>query len=195
LDCDGGNYTKWGQEAAPVIGVEVFVVRASNVDNLDGAFTALAQRKARAVIIGSDTFFSSQRSRIAALAARRSLPTMGTSRLEAEAGGLMCYGANIPGVYCQAGVNAGQILKGANPANLPVQLPIKFDLVINLQTAKSLGLEVPPTLIARADEVIEEAYALIEQMYPELPKIELFARQARPGWSQWGNEIAWAAAE
>jgi ABC-type uncharacterized transport system substrate-binding protein len=92
---------------------------------------------------------------IAALAARRSLPTMGTTRIEAEAGGLMCYGANIPGVYRQAGVYAGQILKGANPANLPVQLPIKFDLVINLQIAKTLGVEVPPTLLARADEVIE----------------------------------------
>jgi putative tryptophan/tyrosine transport system substrate-binding protein len=143
------------QEAAQGLGVQVFVVRASKADDLDGAFTTLVQHQARAVIVGSDTFFTSQRSQISLLAARQSLPTMWVTRIEAEAGGLMCYGANIPNVYRQAGVYAGQILKGAKPANLPVQLPIKFDLVINLQTAKALGVEVPPTLLARADEVIE----------------------------------------
>jgi putative tryptophan/tyrosine transport system substrate-binding protein len=126
------------QEAAQGLGVQVFVVRASKADDLDGAFTTLVQHQARAVIVGSD-----------------SLPTMWVTRIEAEAGGLMCYGANIPNVYRQAGVYAGQILKGAKPANLPVQLPTAFDLIINLQTAKALGLQVPPTLLARADEVIE----------------------------------------
>jgi putative tryptophan/tyrosine transport system substrate-binding protein len=143
------------QDAAQGLGVQVFVVRASKADDLDSAFTTLAQHEARAVIVGGDTFFTSRRSQISLAAARRSLPTMWVTRIEVEAGGLMSYGANIPNVYRQAGVYAGQILKGAKPANLPVQLPIKFDLVINLQTAKALGLTVPDSLLARADEVIE----------------------------------------
>ena len=143
------------QDAAQGLGVQLFVVRASKADDLDSAFTTLAQHEARAVIIGGDTFFTSRRSQISLSAARRSLPTMWVTRIEVEAGGLMSYGANIPNVYRQAGIYAGQILKGAKPANLPVQLPIKFDLVINLQTAKALGLTVPDSLLARADEVIE----------------------------------------
>jgi putative ABC transport system substrate-binding protein len=143
------------QQAAQRLGVQVFVVRAGEADHLDDAFTTVGQRQAGAVIVGSDTFFTSPRSQISLLAARRSLPTMLVTRIEVEAGGLMSYGANIPDVYRQAGVYAGQILKGAKPANLPVQLPTKFDLVINLQTAKALGLKVPPTLLARADEVID----------------------------------------
>jgi putative ABC transport system substrate-binding protein len=143
------------QEAAQGLGIQTFIVGAGNTDDLDGAFTALAQRQARAVIVGGDTFFTSRRGQISLSAARRSLPTMWVTRIEVEAGGLMSYGANIPDVYRQAGVYTGQILKGAKPANLPVQLPTKFDLVINLQTAKALGLEVPPSLLARADEVIE----------------------------------------
>jgi putative tryptophan/tyrosine transport system substrate-binding protein len=143
------------QDAAQGLGVQVFVVRASKADDLESAFTTLAQHEARAVIVGGDTFFTSRRSQISLSAARRSLPTMWVTRIEVEAGRLMSYGANIPNVYRQAGVYAGQILKGAKPANLPVQLPIKFDLVINLQTAKAIGLTVPDSLLARADEVIE----------------------------------------
>jgi putative ABC transport system substrate-binding protein len=143
------------EQAAQGLGLQVFVVRAGKADDLGAAFATIVQRQAGAVIIGSDTFFASQRSQIALLAARLSLPIMYSTRIEVEAGGLMAYGANIPGVYRQAGVYVGQILKGAKPANLPVQLPIAFDLVINLQTAKALGITVPPTLLARADEVIE----------------------------------------
>jgi putative tryptophan/tyrosine transport system substrate-binding protein len=143
------------QDAAQGLGVQVFVVRASKADDLESAFTTLAQHEARAVIVGGDTFFTSRRSQISLSAARRSLPTMWVTRIEVEAGGLMSYGANIPNVYRQAGIYAGQLLKGAKPANLPVQLPIKFDLVINLQTAKAIGLTVPDSLLARADEVIE----------------------------------------
>jgi ABC-type uncharacterized transport system substrate-binding protein len=115
----------------------------------------MIQQCARALIIGGDTFFTSQRSQIAVRAARYSLPSIWATRIEVEAGGLMCYGANIPGVYRQAGVYVGKILKGSRPADLPVQLPTTFDLIINLQTAKALGLTVPPTLLARADGVIE----------------------------------------
>ena len=143
------------REAARGLGIQIVVVRAGKADDLDDAFATLVHQGARALIIGSDTFFTSQRSQISIRAARHSLPNIWVTRIEVEAGGLMSYGANIPDVYRDAGVYAGQILKGAKPANLPVQLPTAFDLIINLQTAKALGLEVPPTLIARADEVIE----------------------------------------
>jgi putative ABC transport system substrate-binding protein len=143
------------QEAAPSLGLQIVIVRAGKESDLDDAFAALLQQGARALIVGADTFFTSQRNQIAVRAARHSLPNIWVTRVEVEAGGLMCYGANIPGVYRQAGVYVGRILKGAKPADLPVQLPTAFDLIINLQTAKALGLEVPPTLLARADEVIE----------------------------------------
>jgi putative tryptophan/tyrosine transport system substrate-binding protein len=143
------------REAARGLGIQIVVVRAGKADDLDDAFATLVNQGARALIIGSDTFFTSQRSQISIRAARHSLPNIWVTRIEVEAGGLMSYGANIPDVYRQAGVYAGQILKGAKPANLPVQLPTAFDLIINLQTAKALGVEVPPSLLARADEVIE----------------------------------------
>src|SRR5262249_52990732 len=104
------------QDAAQGLGVQVFVVKASKADDLDSAFTTLAQHEARAVVVGGDTFFTSRRSQISLSAARRSLPTIWVTRIEVEAGGLMSYGANIPNVYRQAGVYAGQILKGAKPA-------------------------------------------------------------------------------
>ena len=143
------------QEAARSLGLQIVTVRADKENDLDGAFAALLQQGVRALIVGADTFFSSQRSQIAVRAARHSLPNIWVTRVEVEAGGLMCYGANVPGIYRQAGVYVGRILKGAKPADLPVQLPTAFDLIINLQTAKALGLIVPPTLLARADEVIE----------------------------------------
>jgi putative tryptophan/tyrosine transport system substrate-binding protein len=143
------------QEAARSLGLQIVIVRAGNQSDLEDAFAVLLQQGARALIVGADTFFTSQRSQIAVRAARHSLPNIWVTRVEVEAGGLMCYGANIPGVYRQAGVYVGRILKGAKPADLPVQLPTAFDLIINLQTAKALGLTVPPTLLARADEVIE----------------------------------------
>jgi putative tryptophan/tyrosine transport system substrate-binding protein len=143
------------QQAASSLGVQVVFARAAKEDDLEKAFAILVQQGARALIVGADTFFTSQRSQIAVRAARHSLPNIWVTRIEVEAGGLMSYGANIPDVYRHAGVYTGRVLKGAKPADLPVQLPTKFDLIINLQTAKALGLDVPPTLLARADEVIE----------------------------------------
>jgi ABC-type uncharacterized transport system substrate-binding protein len=143
------------QRGARGFGVQIIVVSAGKEDDLNGAFETVVERRARALIVGADTLFASLRIQIAERAARYLLPTMCTTRSEVEAGGLMCYGANIPSVYRQAGVHAGKILKGARPADLPVELPTAFDLVINLITAKALGLEVPPTLLASADEVIE----------------------------------------
>ena len=143
------------QEAARGLGVRVLAVSASKADDLDGAFSTLVHQGARALIIGADAFFTGQRSQIAILAARHALPTMWVARIEVAAGGLMGYGASLFDVYRRAGVSAGQVLKGAKPADLPVQLPTAFDLVINLRTAKALSLDVPPMLLARADEVIE----------------------------------------
>jgi putative tryptophan/tyrosine transport system substrate-binding protein len=143
------------QEAARGLGVRVLDVSASKADDLDGAFSTLVHQGARALIIGADAFFTGQRSQIVILAARHALPTMWVARIEVAAGGLMGYGASLFDVYRRAGVSAGQVLKGAKPADLPVQLPTAFDLVINLRTAKALNLDVPPMLLARADEVIE----------------------------------------
>jgi putative tryptophan/tyrosine transport system substrate-binding protein len=143
------------EKAARGVGVEILAVSASKADDLDGAFSTLSQQGARALIVGADTFFTRHRNQIAILAARHAMPTIWVLRIEAEAGGLMSYGASLPDVYRLAGVYAGRILKGEKPADLPVQLPTAFDLVINLKTARALGLTVPPTLLARADEVIE----------------------------------------
>ena len=141
--------------AAGTLGVHVEVVNATNESEIDAAFADFARRGVQAIMIGTGAFFSSRRAQIISLAAHYSLPAMYANRLDAAAGGLISYAASIPGVYRQAGVYAGRILKGEKPADLPVQLPTGFELVINLKTAKALGLEVPLGLSAGADEVIE----------------------------------------
>ena len=147
--------TAEAQTAGRALGQEIRVLLAENERDIDAAFTTLALLKADALVLDADPLFANLRGKIVALVERRALPTVYYSREYAEAGGLISYGASFTGLYRQGGIYVGRILKGAKPADLPVMQPTKFDLVLNLKTARALGLEVPPTLLARADEVIE----------------------------------------
>jgi putative ABC transport system substrate-binding protein len=143
------------QEAAQRVGQQLFVVNASSEKDIDTAFETVLKDKGFALIVTSDAFFVSQRNRLAGMASRFSVPAIYEFREFAAAGGLMSYGTNITDLYRLMGVYAGRILQGEKPADLPVMRPTKFELVINLKTAKALGLTVPPGLLAAADEVIE----------------------------------------
>jgi putative ABC transport system substrate-binding protein len=143
-------------EAARALGLQIQVIKAGTSREIEAAFaTILGREPADALFVGNDAFFNSRRVQFAVLTVRHALPAIYANREYPEVGGLMSYGAELADRFRQTGVMTGQILKGANPADLPVIQSTKFEFVINLQVARALGLEVPPMLLARADEVIE----------------------------------------
>jgi putative tryptophan/tyrosine transport system substrate-binding protein len=143
------------QEAARAKGMRLQILMASADSEIDAAFASLAQLRVGALVVGADPFFSSRREQLVALAARHAVPAIYALRDFAAVGGLISYGPSLTVVYHQVGIYVGKILKGAKPSDLPVEQPTRFELVVNLNTAKALGLTVPPSILARATEVIE----------------------------------------
>jgi putative ABC transport system substrate-binding protein len=142
-------------EAALPMGLQIQILKASTRSEIEAAFATLVRDRAEALYVAGDVFFTSRRIQLVTLAATNRIPASYPSREAVEVGGLMGYATDRVGMYRQVGAYTGQILKGAKPADLPIMQTTKFEFVINLQTARALGIEIPPTLLARADEVIE----------------------------------------
>jgi putative ABC transport system substrate-binding protein len=143
------------QQAARAIGLQTLIVKTASESEFEAIFSNIAQSGANALLVGGGAFFVTQRRQLVAIIARHRIPAIYMTRDSVEIGGLMSYGPSQVDAYRRAGIYVGRILNGSKPAELPVELPTKFELVINLKTAKALGLEVSPMLLARADEVIE----------------------------------------
>jgi putative tryptophan/tyrosine transport system substrate-binding protein len=143
------------QNAARIIGLQLLMIDAGRRGDIEPAFAKMVQQRVGALLVSSDPLFYAHNDEVVALAARYAIPALFVTREAVEAGGLMNYGSNIPDQYRQVGVYVGRILKGEKPAELPVQQPTKFEFVINLTTAKALGLTIPEALLATADEVIQ----------------------------------------
>ena len=143
------------QEAARTKGVQLHILTAGTESEIDAAFATLVQLHIGALLVGTDSFLSNRRERLVELASRHAVPAIYEWRGIVAAGGLISYGPSQTAASRQAGIYVGKILKGATPADLPVQQPTTFELVVNLKTAKALGLTVPPSILGRADEVIE----------------------------------------
>jgi putative tryptophan/tyrosine transport system substrate-binding protein len=152
---EAADQLKSVQAAAQAVGRQLAVATASNEGEFDAAFASLVKQGAGALLVAASPLFTSRRDHLVALAARHLMPTMFQFREFAAAGGLVSYGASVVEAYRQAGVYVGRILKGEKPADLPVMRPVKFEFVINLQTAKTLGITIPETMLATADEVIQ----------------------------------------
>jgi putative ABC transport system substrate-binding protein len=150
-----GSIVKMVKEAGDVLGRSLVVVTASTDREFESAYASIVERPASGLIVAADPFFNSRREQIVALSARHTIPAIYEWREFADLGGLMSYGSSITDAFRQVGIYTGRILKGEKPADLPVQQPAKFELVVNLKTAKTLGLNVPTAILLRADEVIE----------------------------------------
>jgi putative ABC transport system substrate-binding protein len=143
------------QVGARSLGLEIAVVSGGTENEIESAFASAVQQRVAALIVSTDAYLNSRREQIAALALRDALPTITSARESVEAGQLMSYGSNQPDIYRQAGTYVGRILKGEKPENLPVQQPTKFELIVNLKTAKAIRLTISESFLLRADEVIE----------------------------------------
>ena len=153
-----GDSAKKSEAAAAAAGRQVIILNANNERDIDAAFAGITERRAGALLVGNDIFFNSRRDQIVDLAARYKLPAIYEFREFVDAGGLMSYGTNLTDIYRQAGDYDGKILKGTKPAELPVMRSTKFELVINLKTAKALGLALPSGLLSIVDDVINECW-------------------------------------